>query len=529
LHDRNGDVTLWFGSATDIHEQHSAREELESRMNERTRELQQAGELRRELLARVETLQDEERRRIARELHDTLGQLLSALLLSVAAVRARLQGEDPVLAEQFDKLQQLMQTVDHELDRIVFTLRPTALEDSGLGDAITAYVASWSELTGQPVDLLLTGLEGRRLPPRVEAAVFRVVQEALNNIAKHARASSIGVSIERLGRLLMVSIEDDGVGFDAELTETGDSSRPSRGLLGMRERIEALGVASPLSPSRAGARPCCCGCRCTDASSPHTGRLVHARMRNASATTRNREQLPVHLDFQLIFNAAPGCFVVLAPDGPRFTILAATDAYLRATRTRREDIVGCPLLNVLSDQPDESGKSGTSRLRASLQRAIERRSPDAVPVQRYDLPRPQALGGGCQERWWRILSTPVVDAGGKLRYLIQRVEEAAEDAVGETSAQNDSEQRLQAIFRLGTVGAVKLARDGHFPDVNARMCEMTGYSRKELLRMTAAQLAPRTMQRTRMPSCASTCAGKVPATMPRSATRARTARCCGSR
>ena len=239
--DRSGRVALWFGSATDMHEQRGAREELETRVAERTRALQHAGELRRELLARVETLQDEERRRIARELHDTLGQLLSAMLLSVSAVQARLHDHDPALAGQFDKLQQLMQTVDHELDRIVFTLRPTALEDGGLGDAIAAHVATWSELTGQPVDLLLTGLEGRRLPPRVEAAVFRVVQEALSNIAKHARATSIGVSVERLGRLLMASIEDDGVGFDIEPAEPAGGNRPSWGLLGMRERIEALG------------------------------------------------------------------------------------------------------------------------------------------------------------------------------------------------------------------------------------------------------------------------------------------------
>jgi PAS domain S-box-containing protein len=241
LHECDGSVALWFGSAADIHEQRSAREELESRVRERTHELQQAGELRRQLLTRVETLQDEERRRIARELHDSIGQMLSAMLLSVAAVRARLPGNDAALATQLDKLQQLMQTVDLELDRIVFTLRPTALEDGGLGDAVTAYVAMWSDLTGQPVDLLLTGLEGRRLPLPVEAAVFRVIQEALNNIAKHARAGSVGVSIERLGRVLVASVEDDGVGFDTEPAEPLDASRPRWGLLGMRERIEAVG------------------------------------------------------------------------------------------------------------------------------------------------------------------------------------------------------------------------------------------------------------------------------------------------
>jgi PAS domain S-box-containing protein len=240
LLDRHGNVTLWFGSATDIHEQHIARDALEQRVKERTRELERASDLRRQLLLRVETFQDEERRRIARELHDSLGQFVSAMLLSIANFRQRLT--DAATLEQFTKLQQLLEAVDRELDRIVFTLRPTALEDGGLGDAITAYVTTWSQLCKQPVDLLLQGLENRRVPPRVEAAVFRVVQEALNNVAKHAHASTVSVSVEWLGRQLMASVEDDGVGFDAEQpVEPANSSRPSWGLLGMKERIEALG------------------------------------------------------------------------------------------------------------------------------------------------------------------------------------------------------------------------------------------------------------------------------------------------
>lgn len=238
LFDTNGRVQQWFGSVTDIHEQRYARELLEQRVKERTRELERAGELRRQLLARVETLQDDERRRIARELHDSLGQLLSALLLSIAGLRQRLG--DAAVAGHLGKLQQLLETADHELDRIVFTLRPTALEDSGLADAVAAYVGTWSGLCGQPVDLLVNGLQGQRLPARVEAAVFRVIQEALNNVAKHAQARNVSVVLERLGGELVASVEDDGAGFDTEQVAAADGSRPSWGLLGMRERVEAL-------------------------------------------------------------------------------------------------------------------------------------------------------------------------------------------------------------------------------------------------------------------------------------------------
>jgi signal transduction histidine kinase len=169
------------------------------------------------------------------------------MMLSVSAVRARLS--DAVSADHFEKLQQLLEAVDRELDRIVFTLRPTALEDAGLDDAITAHVSTWSELSRLPVDLLVKGLDGQRLPPRVEAAVFRVIQEALNNIAKHTHASS--VSVERIGRQLVDSVEDDGVGFDAEQAAPVDTSRPSWGLLGMSERIEVLGGTFTIE-SRAG-------------------------------------------------------------------------------------------------------------------------------------------------------------------------------------------------------------------------------------------------------------------------------------
>jgi PAS domain S-box-containing protein len=239
LRDGQGRIVRWFCSATDIQEQRSARDSLERHVKERTRQLEQAVELRRELLARMEGLQDDERRRIARELHDSLGQFLSAMSLSVVAFQQCLT--DSAALDHLANLRSLLESVDRELDRIVFTLRPTALDDGGLGEAVTAYVATWSRLADVPVDLLLRGLDEARLSPRIEAAVFRVIQEALTNVAKHAGASSVSVSVERLHRQLVASVEDDGAGFDHAEAQPLEQGRPSWGLLGMKERIEVLG------------------------------------------------------------------------------------------------------------------------------------------------------------------------------------------------------------------------------------------------------------------------------------------------
>ncbi|NML17134.1 ATP-binding protein [Azohydromonas caseinilytica] len=232
LRDRAGGMTLWYGSATDIHEQRGARELLEQRVAERAQAL-------RELLLHVETLQDDERRRIARELHDSLGQFLSSLGLSCSGLRNTCT--DPATREKLEQLHEQVLRLDRELDRIIFVLRPTALEDCGLGEGVAAYVRTWSELTGVTVDLELLGLDHDRLPTQVEAAVFRVVQEALTNVAKYAQASQVSVSLVRQRRQLVGSIEDDGVGFEAADATTPTASRTHWGLLGMQERVEALG------------------------------------------------------------------------------------------------------------------------------------------------------------------------------------------------------------------------------------------------------------------------------------------------
>jgi len=128
-------------------------------------------------------------------------------------------------------------------------------------------------------------------------------------------------------------------------------------------------------------------------------------------------------DFRALFEAAPGLYLVLHPD---LTIVGASDAYIRATMTRREEILGRGIFEVFPDNPDDPGATGVSNLRASLERALHHRKPDTMAVQKYDVRRPAAEGGGFEERYWSPVNSPVLDADGKVAWIIHRVEDVTE-------------------------------------------------------------------------------------------------------
>jgi signal transduction histidine kinase len=125
-------------------------------------------------------------------------------------------------------------------------------------------------------------------------------------------------------------------------------------------------------------------------------------------------------DFQALFQSAPGLYLVLTPG---LTIVAASDAYLKATLTRREEIVGRPLFEVFPDNPDDPAATGTANLRASLERVLEHRAPDAMAVQKYDIRRPD---GSFEERHWSPVNSPVLGADGSVDYIIHRVEDVSD-------------------------------------------------------------------------------------------------------
>jgi len=125
-------------------------------------------------------------------------------------------------------------------------------------------------------------------------------------------------------------------------------------------------------------------------------------------------------DFQALFESAPGLYLVLKPD---LTIVAVSDAYLRATMTTREAILGRGIFDVFPDDPADATAAGVHNLRASLQRVLQSAAADTMPVQKYDIRRLAAEGGAFEERYWSPVNSPVFDSRNRLRYIIHRVED----------------------------------------------------------------------------------------------------------
>jgi len=128
-------------------------------------------------------------------------------------------------------------------------------------------------------------------------------------------------------------------------------------------------------------------------------------------------------DFQALFESEPGLYLVLTP---ALTIVAVSDAYLKATMTKREEILGHGLFEVFPDNPDDPTATGVRNLKASLDRVLTNRVPDTMAVQKYDIRRPESEGGGFEERYWSPVNSPVLGADGKVAYIIHRVEDVTE-------------------------------------------------------------------------------------------------------
>ena len=223
-----------------------ARDELDLRVRERTAALSEAlaalgrqEEVRKELLRRVVTAQEDERRRISRELHDQMGQQLTALMLRLRLAKDS-AGEDSPLREQLRWLETHAALISQDVHRVALELRPTALDDLGLPEALAHYADEWTRRSGVAAELRVNGLGEGRLPPLVETTIYRAVQEAMTNVLKHAEATRVVVTLNRLKDSASVIIEDDGGGFDGEVAMESDS-RARLGLLGMNERVAFAG------------------------------------------------------------------------------------------------------------------------------------------------------------------------------------------------------------------------------------------------------------------------------------------------
>jgi signal transduction histidine kinase len=201
-------------------------------------ELAQREQLRGELLDKVIAAQEDERKRIARDLHDDTSQSLSALIYSLEAVEASCPGS-PVR----DALATMRQRVTQILDgihKLIFDLRPSMLDHLGLFVALRWYAETHLQPLGMRVHLEERGTN-RRLPPKTETALFRVAQEAINNIAKHSGARNVHLSLDCSDGAVQIDVADDGIGFDVSQISTSADQRRGLGLVGMQERVGLLG------------------------------------------------------------------------------------------------------------------------------------------------------------------------------------------------------------------------------------------------------------------------------------------------
>lgn len=189
-----------------------------------------------EVLGRMADAEEIERRSISRSLHDSAGQHLTALSLGLKALEAN-GGDARTHREHLAGLRCATVALEDEIDRLADRLRPVALDDLGLHAALHQYATTWSRETGLRADVHIGPMDHARLSARTETAAYRIVQEAMTNVHRHARASCVNVLVEDRNGELRIVVEDDGRGFDPALRvgETGEL-----GLLGMAERATCV-------------------------------------------------------------------------------------------------------------------------------------------------------------------------------------------------------------------------------------------------------------------------------------------------
>ena len=259
LHDADGMVIGYVKIARDLTKQRQieeelrrANDELEVRVRERTFELAKVNEsLRDEITERIKTekdrvrllrqivrAQEDERRRIARDIHDQVGQQMTALRLNLAALEQGYSGDNKI-REKLEQTKTIAERLDADVDFLAWELRPAALDDIGLAEAMRSFVGQWSKHSGVEAQFHTSGLDKERLSPEIESNLYRIMQEALNNTMKYARARHVDVLLERRNNQVVLIVEDDGVGFDPnEASTDGDQGM---GLIGMRERAALVG------------------------------------------------------------------------------------------------------------------------------------------------------------------------------------------------------------------------------------------------------------------------------------------------
>jgi len=203
-------------------------------------ELLEFDRIREKMMHRIITSQEDERKRIARDIHDHLGQQLTALRFTLELLKQHNSGDSGAMPG-IEKACEVAKKLDAEVDYLAWELRPAEIDDIGLVEALRTFLAEWSGHFNVRAEFNTFGLNGPRLHPDIEINLYRVAQESLNNVAKHAQASRVSVLLEHRDNNVVLIVEDDGIGFDASEKVNLSTIEKGMGLFGMKERATLAG------------------------------------------------------------------------------------------------------------------------------------------------------------------------------------------------------------------------------------------------------------------------------------------------
>jgi len=255
-----GEILEWFGAASDFTARKEAEENfrklaqtLDAEVRARTRELEEQSNQVRELSWRLLTSQEEERRHIARELHDSAGQTLTVLGISLAQLLQKTGRNAPELATEAEQIQETVQQLHREIRTTSYLLHPPLLDENGLYSAISWYLQGLLERSGLEVQLNVSKEFGR-LPREMELVIFRLVQECLTNIHRHSESKTASIRIARESNQISLDIEDQGKGMSPARLAEIQSGRSGVGISGMRERLRQFDGTMKIESDSSGTR-----------------------------------------------------------------------------------------------------------------------------------------------------------------------------------------------------------------------------------------------------------------------------------
>lgn len=213
---------------------------LADSFNQMAKTLMEKMRLERKYLSQIIEAEENERRRISRELHDEIGQALTAIKFNLDIMDKDLPSTFPVVRERLKEAKSLSDQSLTAMRQLSMDLRPTMLDDVGLIPTLRWYIQNFSNRLNIDSNFHAVGIE-EKLPPQIETALYRIIQEALNNIAKHSGANRVEIRLEQRDSILSASITDNGKGFDLDKVLLPDSLQRGFGIIGMKERVSLLG------------------------------------------------------------------------------------------------------------------------------------------------------------------------------------------------------------------------------------------------------------------------------------------------